>query len=115
MNRVLLDALAKSLILTIAFETGFFLLTGKRGKKDLLLVVLANVLTNPVVVLLYWLSAYYTEWNSAIVLTPLELFAILTEGYCYRKYGQGFKRPYLFSLAANVFSFWVGVLIQLLA
>ncbi|MCL1896486.1 MAG: hypothetical protein FWG03_08070 [Clostridiales bacterium] len=80
--------------------------------KDLLLVVLVNVITNPVVVLLYWLAAAYTEWNAIIILIPLELFAVLFEGCYYKKYGKGFKRPYLFSAAANMFSFWMGMLIQ---
>jgi len=110
----MIHALALSLALTLALETGFFFLTGKRGKKDLLLVVLVNVLTNPVVVLIYWLAVLYTGLNGAIIKIPLELFAILTEGYCYKKYGRGFRRPYLFSAAANMFSYWAGVLIQTL-
>ena len=113
MIRPLLSALALSLLLTLVLETGFFLLTGKRNKKDLLLVVLVNVVTNPVVVLLYWLAAMYTGWNLAIVIIPLELFAVLVEGFYYRKYGQDFSRPLLFSVSANVFSFGVGFLLQL--
>ena len=105
-------ALVVSLVLTILFETGFFLLVGKRDKKDLLLVVLVNVLTNPVVVLSYWLAFLYTDWNLTAVKVPLELFAVLTEGYCYKKYGRDFGRPYLFSVAANAFSYGAGVLLQ---
>jgi hypothetical protein len=73
---------------------------------------MVNVLTNPVVVLLYWLAHFFTNWNAIIVLVPLEAFAVLTEGYYYRKHGQGFKRPFLFSLAANAFSLTLGFLIQ---
>jgi len=113
MIRDLLAALVVSLALTLALETGFFLLTGKRNKKDLLLVILVNALTNPIVVLLYWLAALYTSWNTSVVKIPLEIFAVITEGFFFMKYGQSFKRPFLFSLAANMFSFWVGVLIQL--
>ena len=112
MTRDLLVALAFSLALTLALEIGFFFIAGKRNKRDLLLVVMVNVLTNPVVVLLYWLAALYTSWNTTIVKIPLEIFAVLTEGYYFRKYGQSFKRPFLFSLAANMFSFWVGVFLQ---
>lgn len=114
MNRTLLISLLVSLVLTILLEIGFFLLTGKRNKKDLILVVLVNVLTNPIVVLLYWIAAMYTNWNAYFVKVPLELFAILTEGYYYKSRGISFRRPYLFSLGANMFSFWIGVLIQLL-
>jgi len=111
-NRDLLAALAISLVLTLVFEIGFFFITGKRNRKDLLLVILVNVLTNPIVVLLYWISAYFTNWNLTLVKIPLEIFAVLTEGFYYKKYGQTFKRPFLFSLAANAFSFTAGVLIQ---
>jgi len=109
-----IQTLVVSLVLTIALEVGFFLLTGKRDKKDMLLVVLVNVLTNPIVVLLYMLASLYTDWNLIWVLIPLEIFAIWVEGYCYNKYGRGFKRPYIFSAAANMFSYWIGVLIQFL-
>ena len=112
MNGEILTALAVSLILTVALEAGFFLLAGKRNKKDLLLTVMVNILTNPAVVLLYWLAVLNTGWNHTVIKIPLELFAVLTEGYYYKKYGRDFKRPYLFSIAANMFSFWLGVAIQ---
>jgi hypothetical protein len=107
-----LAAAAVSLGLTIAFELGFFFLSGKRNKKDLFLLVLVNVLTNPAVMLLYWLSVFFTNWNSTIVKVPLEILAVFIEGYYYKKYGQDFKHPYRFSAAANMFSFGIGVLIQ---
>ena len=113
MNGELLAAHAVSLALTLVLEIGFFFIIGKRNKKDLLLVVLVNILTNPVVVLLYWLVVLYTDWNTTIIKIPLEAFAILTEWYYYKNYGQGFKRPFMFSFAANMFSFLIGVLVQL--
>jgi len=110
----LLSALAVSLAMTLVLEVGYFLLTGKRDKKDLLLVVMVNILTNPVVVLTYWLVALYTNWNLIVVIIPLELLAVFVEGFHYKKYGNAFKRPYRFSLAANVFSYGMGLLIQML-
>ena len=108
----LLFSLAISLVLTIVFESGFFLAIGKRDKKDLLLLLLVNVITNPIVVLSFWLIVLFTNLNPYIMLIPLELFAVLFEGYHYKKYGRSFRRPYLFSLAANMFSFGIGELIQ---
>ena len=113
-NISLLIALAISLGLTLVFETGFFLVTGKRNKKDLLLVILVNTLTNPVIVLLYWLAYFNANWNTTITKIPLEIFAVLTEGYLYKKYAQSIKRPFLFSLAANTVSFTMGILIQMI-
>lgn len=50
MNAQLLTSLAYSLLLTLIIETSFFLIIGKRRKKDLILVCLVNILTNPPVV-----------------------------------------------------------------
>jgi len=111
-NEALLTALAISLGLTLLFEVGFFLIIGKRDKKDLLLVVLVNTFTNPIVVLLYWIAYYRTNWNMITVLIPLEVFAVLAEGYIYSKNAITIKRPFLFSFAANVFSFSMGLIIQ---
>ena len=83
-------------------------------KKDLLLLILVNILTNPIVVLIYWLTVLYTDWNTVIMIAALEIFVVLIEGYCYKKYGRGFKHPYTFSVAANMFSYWIGVILQLI-
>jgi len=113
MNLELLRAIALSLAITLILEIGYFLLTGRRNKKDLLLVAMVNVLTNPIVVLLYWLAYLYTSWNTVAVMVSLEVFAVLIEGFYYKKYGKSFKRPFLFSFAANAFSFTIGFLVQL--
>ena len=112
MATTVITSLALSLSLTLVLEAGIFLLIGKRDKKDLLLVILVNVITNPAVVMLYWLGSLYTAWNMNLVLIPLELLAIFVEGYYYDKYGRDFRRPYMFSVGANMFSFGVGLAIQ---
>jgi len=79
MNQALLSSLALSLLLTLALEAGFFLLVGKRNRKDLLLTCLVNILTNPVVVLVYWLSVLYTDWNAVTMMAALELRSVAVE------------------------------------
>ena len=79
---------------------------------DLLLLILANLMTNPAVVLLYWLVAMSTKWNAYLIQAPLEALAVLTEGLLFKKYGQEFKRPYLFAIAVNAFSYGAGILLQ---
>ena len=113
LTAALAAALAFSLAMTLVLEVGFFYLVGKRNKKDLLLVIMVNILTNPAVVLLYWLSALYTDINSIVAKAVLEICAVLVEGYYYKRYAQDFKKPFLFSLAANGFSYFIGVLLQL--
>ncbi len=113
MTRPLLCALAISLLFTLIFEILFFKLTGKKNKKDLVLVYLVNVLTNPPVVLIYWLVVIYTSFNSILLKVILESCAILVEAYCYKHYGEDFNKPLIFSLGANIFSFTIGLVIQL--
>ena len=108
----LIIALIISLILTLIVEIGFFYIIGKRNKKDLLLVVLVNILTNPSIVSIYWILTLYTSINQIMIKILLEFSAVIAEGYYYRKYGMDFKRPYLFSFAANSISFGTGILLQ---
>ena len=118
MSKDILISLTFSLALTLILETGFFLtvrsIKGKFDNKDLLLVAMVNILTNPAVVLIFWLSVLYSDVNYVIIIVPLEIFAVLTEGYIYKKHGYYFKHPYVFSVAANAFSFGTGLLLQLL-
>jgi len=118
MSNDIIISLIVSLALTLILEVGFFLIVrsikGKHDKKDLALVVMVNILTNPAVVLLYWLAILYTDINYAIIIAPLEISAVFIEGYIYKKRGRYFKHPYIFSIAANAFSFGIGVLTQII-
>jgi len=116
-NNALLIALAISLGLTIVFELVFFFIfflfaKEKWNRKDLLLVILVNTLTNPVVVLLYWIAFYNTNWNTVLIKIPLEIFAVLTEGFIYKKKAENIKHPFIFSLAANAVSFTLGIVVS---
>ncbi|MCL1866079.1 MAG: hypothetical protein FWF82_01570 [Oscillospiraceae bacterium] len=111
-------SLTLSLAMTLFLEIGFYItcniVGGKKPPlKDFLLVVLVNVMTNPAVVLIYWLSTAFTDYT-VFVIIPLEIAAVLVEGYFYKKYGREFKKPYLFSLAANAFSYGTGLLLGFL-
>jgi hypothetical protein len=116
MSQVIITSLLISLALTLALETGFYLLVyaKKHSIRDLRLVILVNIITNPIVVMSYWLATMYTTLNPAAIIIPLEILAVLTEGYYFKKYGENFKHPYLFALAVNAFSYTAGLLIQLL-
>ena len=101
-------------VMTVILELAIFFITGKRSKNDALLVLLANTLTNPVVVFLCWVTVIFTDIHYAAVIIPLELLAVLCEGWIYKRKGDDFKRPYLFSTCANAFSFGSGLLLQFL-
>lgn len=101
-----------SLIMTLLLELLFCLAAGVRGKKDLLLVCLVNVLTNPFVVLTNYITLYYTRWNHVLVVGVLEIGAVIVEGICYYMYGKKIRHPFYLSLCANIFSYGTGLLIN---
>ena len=110
----MLAVLAVSLVLTIVFEEGFALLWGLRGKRELGLVALVNVLTNPPVVLLYHTAAGLWRLGVLPVTLVLEAAAVAVEWRCYRAFSDQLRRPLLFALLANLLSFGAGCVINML-
>ena len=102
-------SLAVSLALTLVLELGFALLWGV-GRSGLPLVALANVLTNPVVVLCHTLAALFFPAALLPVTFVLEAGAVLVEGRLFAGRGR-IRSPWAFSLCANLFSFSIGLLI----
>lgn len=102
-------SLAGSLLLTLALELGLALFW-RIPKRDLLLVLLANLLTNPVVVLCH--TAVKLHWPAALLPATalLEITAVLVEGWLYATRGET-RRPWAFSVCANLLSFTIGLLI----
>lgn len=93
------------LSLTLLLE-GTVALVWKLRKWDWLLFVLANVLTNPAVVLLH------AMFPCPAVTAALELTAVAVEGFCYRGLSYAIRRPWLFALSANAFSFCMGLVVN---
>ncbi len=114
MGMELLYSLGFSLLLTLLLEEGLALFVGVRDKKDIVLIALVNVLTNPLVVMSYYLAVHYSHVNRIVVAFILEVTAVLTEGYYYRTYGKTLCRPLLFAFCANLFSYSIGQLLNIL-
>ncbi len=108
----LLKMMVLSLAATILLEVSFAFLYGIRDKKDLLLVVLVNFLTNPAVVFSYYMTKNFTNWNLVLTVLSLELCAILIEGTYFNKYGKSIANPFLFALLINIFSYGTGRIIS---
>lgn len=105
-------SLALSLGLTLLFEIGFALILGLRKPKDLLLVFLVNVLTNPPLVLFLNLFSLRHEVPWYLILT-LETAVVLTEGFLYRKRLEYTRiSPFLLSFILNFISYTGGLIIS---
>ena len=107
----LLRVMLYSLMMTEILELIFALIYGIRNKKDLCLVLLVNILTNPVVVLSYELMDYYTLFNPIVMTVQLELAAILIEGSYFKRYGENIRKPMVFAFCINLFSYGIGWMI----
>lgn len=107
MLTALLLPLAVSLVLTLALEALLAALWGMRERRDILLLLGANLLTNPAVVLFYYTVS---SGIAAVVLT--ELAAVALEAAIYRRWSHALRPALLFSLCANVFSFCCGLLLN---
>ena len=102
-------SLAVSLALTLALELAFALVW-RVERSDLPAVALANLFTNPVVVLCHHATAWYWPKYLIAVTAALELWAVGTEGLIYRRRSE-ISRPWTFSLCANALSYFSGLLL----
>ena len=105
--------MARCLILTIIIEVGIAIILGYR-KKDLINVLLVNIMTNPIVVTIpLYFNVKYGLLERNITLLTLEILAVLSEGFVYKKYLLNKKmNPYLLSLILNVSSYLIGEVIN---
>ncbi len=110
---MVLEGMAISLVMTLALELVYARLWGVRGGDDLLLTVLVNVLTNPIVVFcIYYFHIRRFSGNQGVLTAGLEIFAVVTEALLYSRFSRTIRRPWLFSLSVNAFSYAVGELIN---
>lgn len=106
----MIEALLPSLLLTQLFELPFAWLWGAK-KKDLLVVLLMNVLTNPLVVI--W---HYCTWEQGYLICTVlpELAAIVIEAILLRKFTKNTPYPVLLGVMINLFSYSAGVVLSFL-
>lgn len=107
---ILLQVIA--LALTILIELAVALIAGYRDRKTFKVVVLAQIITNPLVVLISNLCIIYTALPVWAFHAPLEIAALCAEWQIYRRYAKEIQSPFLFSLAANASSYIIGVVLS---
>lgn len=102
----------KALVTTILLELVLALILGIRSKKDILNIILVNVMTNPIVVSVSIAILFYFGLKIRnISLIFLELFAVLSEGFIYKNLEYKKINPFILSLILNACSFFIGLLI----
>lgn len=110
----IINILALNLLIVLVTEIAVSISFGAKTAKQLVIVALVNIITNPAVVLTaLCLTIYLNQWRN-IGIVILEIFAVITEGFIFSKFKTfGRKNPYLISMVMNMVSFMTGELIKL--
>ena len=97
-----------NLYLVLILEVPWAVLFGAKGKRKIITVVLANVVTNPLVVLCsVGAGIFFAKWKLPVI--------IVTEGAIFSGCKVFDKRnPYIISLFLNVVSYFTGEIIELI-
>lgn len=103
-------ALIVCFTVTYILEAGFAFFTGKRSKKAMFIIFIANIITNPAANLLYWTAGSY--FNKIILVLLIEIAVVVSEWGCYINFKHEFIHPARFSLGANIFSYFAGSIIS---
>lgn len=101
------------LVITIILETLFVILfTTQNRKKTILIVIAANILTNPLLNYFIFLNNTYEYTSRGFPLVPIgEVVVIIVEALIYRNYLRfSFKKAFLISFFANIISAIFGFL-----
>ena len=75
------------------------------------MLLLANVLTNPVVVLCHQAAERFWPSGLGLVTLVMELWAVGIEGYLYHSRSD-LEQPWRFSFGINLFSYLMGYILQ---
>lgn len=116
MTLAIIKSMGIALLLTILLEGLFGAIWGVKGGRSFVIMLLANLLTNPLVNVIHIYFAYELRLDGFIMIiitALLEITAVIAEWLVYKS-RTDIKKPFLFSLCANGFSFLCGILINLL-
>ena len=111
---MILEMFAVSLGATFVLETLVMILMGEHSKKNLLLLVLINILTNPMAVYLSYVGRLLLGLSEILIQLPIEIGVILVEVGIYTWFSKDenwkIKRPILLGILTNVFSWSIGLM-----
>ena len=104
----------RCLLITIILEVLSALILKIKNKKDLLNIILVNLITNPIFsISIFLINFFYGVKAYYISLIFFELLIVLIEGYMYKKVRLTTKINYfLLSFILNCISYFGGLLIQ---
>lgn len=103
----------RALLITIAVECAVAWLLGVRSLRDQKIVVLANILTNPILVSTEAAVLLFAGRQALLYASVLlEVLAITVEGLVYRKRIRVSTGPLILSLVCNIASVAAGIILD---
>lgn len=109
----LAEQMIVSFVITAAAEEVMGWIWKAKSLEEHLVIFLVNVITNvPLVFILGCLQLFFCRDWLLILEYSAEMFIWLLEGWIYSKRLAYWRHPWLFSLAANLFSYGIGILIS---
>lgn len=111
-----LEMFGVSLLLTLVIELVVLFLLKEGSKRNIVLLILVNILTNPVAVFTAWLGNVYWGLGSKIWFQiPIEIVVILVEAGIYYIFSKEkdweIRHPIWLAVVANTVSWVSGVII----
>ena len=111
---MILEMFAVSLGMTIVLEALVMIVLGEHSKKNMLLLLLINIFTNPMAVYLAYVGNYLTRLSDVVIQLPIEIFVILVEVGIYKWFSKDenryIKKPILLGILANIVSWSIGLM-----
>ena len=108
----LANSLLLPLLLTILIEVIVAILLGYKKRDEILLVILANIITNPALNYLLILNNYLRVFKYSALVILLEILVVLIEWQIlYFALKKPRSKLFILSLAMNTASFLLGLLI----
>ena len=108
MAKYFLEMFGVSLGLTILLELPVGICFGMRSRKNILLLLLVNILTNPPAVFICWLGCPEILVETVVMITEAMIYTWFS-----RDENWVIARPVALSVTANTISWLTGVLIQI--
>ena len=112
-EKMMIKMLLTSFLLTFVIEWGIGLLWKIREKSDWYVIFLANLITNPILVMVQIWGHFFLEKKTlSLLIFFLECIAWILEGLIYHKKMKNCRFPYGYAVAANLLSYSAGWLIS---
>lgn len=99
----------RALALTILIEAAAGWIMGVRDRHGQSVIVLVNLMTNPLVVSLGAAVQFFAgrEYLAPVTIV-MEIMVVIAEGFIYSRYLDAKVNPYILSLACNLSSYLIG-------